>query len=101
MTSRFGPFISEIATLETILHNLSNEQFLYRIAENKWNIAEIVAHLVDTEIQAYTRFRSILADDVPYLSNHNEAKWTVTIGLLNPSKANSLRHWDSIQPEAG
>jgi uncharacterized damage-inducible protein DinB len=78
MTGRFGPFISEIATLETILHNLSNEQFLYRIAENKWNIAEIVAHLVDTEIQAYTRFRSILADDVPYLSNHNEAKWTVT-----------------------
>jgi hypothetical protein len=77
MNSRFGSFISEIATLETALHNLSKEQIAYRIADNKWNIAEIVAHLVDTEIQVYTRFRSILADDVPYISNHNEAKWTV------------------------
>jgi len=59
------------------LNNLSKEQIGYRIADNKWNIAEIVAHLVDTEIQSYTRYRSILADDVPYLSNHSEATWTV------------------------
>ena len=78
MNSKFGSFISEVAALESILHNLSKEQLVYRIAESKWNIAEIVAHLVDTEIQVYTRFRSILADDVPYLSNHNEAKWAVT-----------------------
>jgi hypothetical protein len=78
MNSKFGPFISEVAVLESILHNLSKEQLVYRIAESKWNIAEIVAHLVDAEIQAYTRFRSILADDVPYLSNHNEAKWAAT-----------------------
>lgn len=79
MNSKFGPFISEVATLEAALHNLSREQIAYRIADNKWNIAEIVAHLADTEIQAYTRFRSILADDVPYISNHNEAKWVVAL----------------------
>jgi uncharacterized damage-inducible protein DinB len=78
MNSKFESYISEIAALESILRNLSKEQLVYRIAESKWNIAEIVAHLVDTEIQIYTRFRSILADDVPYLSNHNEAKWAAT-----------------------
>jgi hypothetical protein len=78
MNSKFGSFISEVATLETALYNLSKEQIAYRIADNKWNIAEVVAHLVDTEIQSYARFRSILADDVPYISNHNEAKWVVT-----------------------
>jgi len=77
MNVKSEPFVSEVATLETILHDLSKKRLDYRIAADKWNIAEIVAHLADTEIQAYTRYRSILADDVPYLSNHNEAKWTV------------------------
>lgn len=77
MNSIFGAFISEVATLESILHNVSKEQVAYRSAEGRWNVAEIVAHLADTEVQVYTRLRSILADDVPYLTNHNEAKWTV------------------------
>ena len=76
MNSRFGLFISEVAALESILHDLSKEQVDYRAAEGRWNVAEIVAHLADAEIQVYTRLRSILADDVPYLTNHNEAKWT-------------------------
>ena len=79
MNSKFGSFISEVATLDAALHNLSKEQIAYRVADNKWNIAEIVAHLADAEIQAYTRFRSMLADDVPYISNHNEAKWVVVL----------------------
>jgi hypothetical protein len=91
MNSKFGAFFSEVATLENILHNLSKEQLVCRTAENKWNIAEIVAHLVDTEIQAYTRFRSILADDVPYISNHNEAKWAVTFGHSSIDVNESLR----------
>lgn len=79
MNGKFGSFISEVATLESALHNLSKEQIAYRIADGKWNIAEIVAHLADAEIQAYTRYRSILADDVPYISNHNEAKWVLAL----------------------
>ncbi len=76
MNHRFEIFISEVAALENVLQTLSGEQIAYRIAEDKWNIAEIVAHLADAEIQVYTRYRSILADDVPYISNHDEAKWT-------------------------
>jgi hypothetical protein len=77
VNKRFEPFISEVATLEKVVRPLSKEQISYRIAEDKWSIAEIVAHLADAEIQVYTRYRSILADDVPYISNHNEAKWAL------------------------
>jgi hypothetical protein len=77
MTDKFKAYISDIATLETILNNLSKQQLDYRISDDKWNIREIMAHLVDTEIQVYTRYRSILADDVPFLVNHNENKWAV------------------------
>jgi hypothetical protein len=77
LNGRFESYFSELAALEAILGNLPKEQIEFRMADNKWSIAEIVAHLADAEIQAYTRFRSILADDVPYISNHNEAKWTL------------------------
>ena len=76
MNNRFKGYVAEITKLESVLRNLSKAQLSFRIAENKWNITEILAHLVDAEIQVYTRFRSILADDVPFLVNHNQEKWT-------------------------
>ncbi len=90
MSDKYKAYITEISKLEAILKNLSKEQLKFRIAQNKWDISEIVAHLVDTEIQVYTRFRSILADDVPFLVNHNEDKWATAFNHSNIDVSESL-----------
>lgn len=90
MSDKYKTYISEVAHLESALRNLLKEQLTFRIGEDQWNIKEIVAHLADTEIQVYTRLRSILADDVPFLENHNEAKWTTAFRHSDIAETESL-----------
>jgi len=97
MNDKFKTYLSEVAKLEALLVNLSKEQLAFRVADNKWNITEILAHLVDTEIQVYTRFRSILADDVPYLSNHNQEKWTTAFKHSESDPKESLSNFKLIR----
>ncbi|MFH0920506.1 MAG: DinB family protein [Fibrobacterota bacterium] len=97
MTEKFKAYLEGITQLESILKGLSKAQLSYRIAENKWNINEIVAHLADTEIQAYTRFRSILADDTPFFINHNEDKWATLLDHKNTDVNESLSAFKMIR----
>lgn len=80
MTKPLRDYIDIIDKLEKTVSALSKEQLDRRLAPDKWTSREIVAHLVDSEIIVYTRFRSILADKVPYISNHDEANWTTAFG---------------------
>ena len=76
MSSKYQIYIENIPKLESVLTGLSPQQLDYRQSEDRWNIREIVAHLADSEIQVYTRYRAILSDDVPFIANHNEANWS-------------------------
>ena len=69
-------YINALGDLEKLLSSLTEEQANYKPAENIWNINEIVAHLADAEIQAYIRYRSVLADDIPFLVYNNQEKWS-------------------------
>ena len=75
MSKQYKAYWTGIAAVEKTLAGLSPKEVDYKPAPEKWSIREIVAHLLDTEIAAYTRFRSILADDVPLLVNNSEARW--------------------------
>ena len=75
MSKQYKAYWTGVAAVEKTLSGLSNKELDYRPAPEKWSIREIVAHLLDTEIAVYTRLRSILADDVPFLVNNNEANW--------------------------
>ncbi len=41
-----------------------------------WSVMDVIAHLLDAEVQTYTRLRTILADEEPQLVNYDEARWT-------------------------
>ncbi|MBL8026677.1 MAG: DinB family protein [Fibrobacteres bacterium] len=76
MTNRLKDYINIIDKLETAVSALTETQLDKRIAPDKWTPREVIAHLLDSEIIVYARFRSILADKVPYISNHDESRWT-------------------------
>jgi hypothetical protein len=75
MSKKYKAYWTGVAAVEKTLAGLSRKELDYKPAPEAWSIREIVAHLLDTEIAVYTRFRSILADEVPFLVNNNEASW--------------------------
>jgi hypothetical protein len=79
VSKKYKAYWTGVAAVETVLADLSPKELNYQPAPEKWSIREIVAHLLDTEIAVYTRFRSILADDVPFIVNNNEARWAVVL----------------------
>jgi hypothetical protein len=49
-----------IAHIERLIHGVSNEKLAQRPAPDKWSIAEILAHLSETELVGGYRMRSVL-----------------------------------------
>ena len=49
--------------LKKLIHGLTAKQMKWRPAPAKWSIAEIVAHLADTEIAASWRMRSVIGEN--------------------------------------
>ncbi len=73
-----------------ILKNLSNEQINYKPAENKWSVHEIITHLADTEVQSHVRFRTILANKVPYMVYFDEMDWSIILEYTQINLEESL-----------
>ncbi len=49
--------------LKRLIHGLTAKQMKWRPEPAKWSIAEIVAHLADTEIAASWRMRSVIGEN--------------------------------------
>jgi hypothetical protein len=75
MKENYESYVTILNDLETLLNSLNDKQINFKPSEDKWNINEITAHLADTEIQAYIRYHSVLADDVPFLVFHYQDNW--------------------------
>lgn len=76
MNSNYEKYINGITELEELLSGLTEEQCKYKPADNKWSVNEILAHLADAEVQAYIRYRAVLADDIPFLMYFNQDSWS-------------------------
>lgn len=70
----------QIDEIKDIFGEISEEKGLYRYAENKWTIKEVLSHLIDGErVFAYRAFRISRADETPlagfdqdpYIENSN------------------------------
>lgn len=57
---------NQIQTTETLLSNIPEKKGLYRYAEDKWSIKELVGHIIDTErVMAYRALRFARNDLAP------------------------------------
>ena len=52
-----------VGKLRKLIHGLTAKQMKWRPEPAKWSIAEIVAHLADTEIAASWRMRSVIGEN--------------------------------------
>ncbi|MGE5176776.1 MAG: DinB family protein [Hyphomicrobiales bacterium] len=66
------------ARLERAIRGLSGAQLRRRPAKGKWSIAEILGHLVDTEIVYGYRYRMELAQPGSPIPGYDQAGWAAT-----------------------
>lgn len=84
-------------TTQAMLRGLSEEKLMYRYAEGKWNIKEILLHIADAErIFCYRALRFARQDSTP-LSGFDESTYTPVSGASERSIESILAEYASIR----
>ncbi|MGN8770254.1 YfiT family bacillithiol transferase [Paenibacillus barengoltzii] len=72
-------WIREIETLPTRLRQavagLSEDQLNLPYREGGWTLRQVVHHLADSHINAYTRFKLALTEETPTIRPYHEDRW--------------------------
>ena len=68
--------LAEMAdALATAAGNHSDERLRKPEAPGKWSVAEVIAHLADTELVSGWRYRHLLADEQPQIAGYDQDAW--------------------------
>ena len=72
-------FIDEIAEtparMRAAVAGLSAEQLETRYRPGGWTVRQVVHHVPDSHMNAYTRFKLALTEDAPTIKPYDEARW--------------------------
>jgi uncharacterized damage-inducible protein DinB len=72
-------WIKEIEALPGLLReavkNLDDEQLDTPYRPEGWTVRQVIHHLADSHINAYTRFKLALTEEKPVIKPYDEAKW--------------------------
>lgn len=63
------------ARLREAVHRLTGEQLQTPYREGGWTLAQVVHHLPDSHMQAYSRMRLALTESEPVIKPYREEKW--------------------------
>src|SRR5262249_24479712 len=77
--------------LEKTIRRLSKKQMRSRPAAGKWSIAEILAHIADTEVVASWRLRLILGNDGTSIQGFDQNVWAKTFRYEDQDPRTSLK----------
>lgn len=77
-----------------ILQNISQDDWNYRSAPNKWSRKEILGHLIDSAANNHQRFVRVQFEDNPTIT-YDQNKWVSTQYLTNASSDNLISLWAS------
>ncbi|HEV2490437.1 MAG TPA: bacillithiol transferase BstA [Candidatus Acidoferrales bacterium] len=61
--------------LRAAVKGLSREQLMTPYRDGGWTVQQVVHHLADSHINAYTRFKLALTEDEPTIKPYNETRW--------------------------
>ena len=77
--ARIEGWIAEIAEAPALLraavHGLNAEQFDTPYRPEGWTVRQLVHHVPDSHLNAYTRFKLALTEDNPTIKPYEEARW--------------------------
>lgn len=87
-------WIADIAQLPNnvaqLVAKLSSSELHYKYRPDGWNIIQVVHHLADSHINAYTRFKLALTEDNPTIRPYDEVAWASLPDANNPDLEASL-----------
>ena len=63
------------AALRGAVAGLSPDQLATRYRPGGWTVKQVVHHVPDSHLNAYTRFKLALTEDEPTIKPYNEAAW--------------------------
>lgn len=63
------------AQLEIAVQTLDSQQLETPYRPGGWTVAQVVHHVADSHINAYTRFKLALTEDTPVIKPYEEALW--------------------------
>ena len=76
---RLGQWIADIAAaparLREVVRGLSDGQLDTPYRDGGWTVRQVVHHVPDSHLNAYTRFRLALTEDNPLIKGYDEARW--------------------------
>jgi len=76
---RIAGWIAEIADapaqLRAAVQGLTKEQFDTPYRPEGWTVRQVVHHVPDSHLNAYTRFKLALTEDNPTIKPYEEARW--------------------------
>jgi len=58
------------------LDGIDEDEWDHREAEGEWTVREIVHHLGDSEMNAASRVRMLVAEEQPVIQNYDQRGWT-------------------------
>jgi hypothetical protein len=61
--------------LETAIENLDEHQFNTPYRDGGWTVRQVVHHVADSHINAYTRMKLALTEDKPTIKPYDEGLW--------------------------
>lgn len=64
-----------LVLLKAALDGVGEEELLFKPAENKWSIKEVVIHVCDAEMVAIDRMKRIISEDNPLLFKFDPDAW--------------------------
>src|SRR5215813_560614 len=78
-TAKRELWIAEIAEapaqMRSAVHGLTDPQFDTEYRPGGWTVRQVVHHVPDSHINAYTRFKLALTEDNPTIKPYEETRW--------------------------
>ena len=86
--------------IAVMLTGVFGEEVDFVPAPGKWSIRQIARHLADSEMVGAYRFRSVIAEDNPVLTNYDEAAWATKLDYDKRKPASSLDHFRRVRADS-
>ena len=78
------------AKMSAAVKGLNEAQLDTPYRDGGWTVRQVVHHVPDSHMNAYTRFKLALTEDVPTIKPYDEAKWAELVDGKGPLVAESL-----------
>ena len=85
------------AKIKAALAQTPAEALQWRPGPGKWSIHEVIIHCADSETQAHSRLRSLLADADPVIQAYDQDRWAVELDYHRRPLAPALATIEAVR----